>query len=266
MYDIYLRLPFQSSFHLHTDSDELVHSLSLRYGRYVGPSAEYECDFYVSATKHGDAFRLSSENSTVISNTPLLDIDRFMFDKTVYDSKVLALHGAAVEWNGGCHIFLAATTSGKTTLTSYLTSRGFGYLTDDCILIDREKLCVYPCSTPIQLRDGGTAVLRSYGALPDTLELLDEPPTLKRFVYTPQACADQSLPLKSIYFIKLTDGKCYVEDMSTTERMTELLRSPITPYAINAEHLRLMSRLAKIPCKRLYYNDMDFVKELIQNG
>ena len=66
----------------------------------------------------------------------MLELDEIIFDNTNYDRRIFALHGAAVEWKGKGYLFLAATASGKTTLASYLTSQGFGYITDDCILLD----------------------------------------------------------------------------------------------------------------------------------
>ena len=189
-----------------------------------------------------------------------------MFDNTVYDERILALHGAAVEYDGYCHLFLASTTSGKTTLTSYLTSNGFGYLTDDCILLDRSDYKIHPFTTPIQLREGGLAILNQCNSVPKDIRKLDEPPALTRYVYTHEGCVHRPVPLKNVYFIKLTEGENYLSDMSTTERMTELLKSPITPYGITKEYLCFISRLAKTNCQRLFYSDMNFVKDVITNG
>ena len=90
----------------------------------------------------------------------MLELDEIIFDNTNYDRRIFALHGAAVEWKGKGYLFLAATASGKTTLASYLTSQGFGYITDDCILLDRVDFQVYPCHTLLHLRDGGVDVLK----------------------------------------------------------------------------------------------------------
>lgn len=90
----------------------------------------------------------------------MLELDEIIFDNTNYDRRIFALHGAAVEWKGKGYLFLAATASGKTTLASYLTSQGFGYITDDCILLDCVDFQVYPCHTLLHLRDGGVDVLK----------------------------------------------------------------------------------------------------------
>lgn len=56
-------------------------------------------------------------------------------------------------WNCG------STGAGKTTLTAYLVSRGFRYITEDCILINYADELVNPCPLPLHLRDGGAKVL-----------------------------------------------------------------------------------------------------------
>ena len=52
--------------------------------------------------------------------------------------------------------------------------------------------------------------------------------------------------------------------MNTTEKITALLKSPITEYEIGGIYLSFISKLSAIPCKRLYYSNMDFVAEVIK--
>ena len=264
MKKIFFRLPFQSNFVIETDCDALIEKLFLQYGQYA-TLEECGCEHKFKIIKCGEEYTFASPADSFSTIAPISELDRYIFENNAYDPSVLALHGAAVEWGGECSLFLAATTSGKTTLCTYLTLQGFGFLTDDCILLDRKTLCVHPCAAPIQLRDGGVEVLRRYGVLPDGLTLLEEPPNLRRYVYTPSNAATAPIPLKNIFFIKRCDEN-RLRDMPTVERMTELMKAPITNYPINADYLRFLSRLAKVNCQRLYYRDMEYVKEVIQNG
>lgn len=199
------------------------------------------------------------------TNTPLLALDRYLFQNASYHNHLFALHGAAVEWNGKATLFLAATTSGKTTLTSYLTSCGCGYITDDCILLNRSSFMIEPFTSPMELRDGGVEVLRRYGALPSRLHRLEEEGAFRRWVYTPEVSAKEAVPLKQIFFLKRTEQENKLVAMNATERITSLMKAPITNYAITGEYLRFLARLAKIDCRILHYCDMNYVKELIQN-
>ncbi len=177
----------------------------------------------------------------------------------------LALHGAAIAHNSRAHLFLAPTTAGKTTLTSHLVARGFDYITDDCILLDWDNFTVYPNITPLHLREGSLNVLKRYDALPPSLEFIDDP-AYPRYTYTPANCITGPLPLGTIYFIIRTEDENRLEEMSGTEKMKALLKSPIQEYPLNSDYLRTIARLSRFPCYRLFYNDMDYVAEVIRNG
>lgn len=266
MTTVYLNLPLQTSFEICTDCDEIVDLIYLKFGSYADATPSSCTNQKISIRKGLDTYFFDTDNLSFTTNSPVTTIDKYSFENTVYDESILALHGAAVEYNGYCHLFLGATTSGKTTLTSYLTSNGFGYLTDDCILLDRSDFKIHPFSTPIHLREGGLEVLKRYNSAPKNIQKLEEPPALLRYLYTPDNCVHHPIPLKSIYFIRRTDDENRVADMPTTERITELLKSPITPYEITKEYLSFISRIAKSDCKRLFYSDMNFVKDVIING
>ncbi|MBO5968543.1 MAG: hypothetical protein J6S14_08615 [Clostridia bacterium] len=265
MKTLYLKFPFQSAFAITTNSQKLINCLSLRYGKYLTFASLSDCDFEITVTQSRSAYHLETDQNSLVTNQPLAEIDRYIFENNIYHTDFFALHGAAVEWKKRCHLFLASTTSGKTTLTGFLTAHGCGYLTDDCILLNRSNFKIHPFTTPIQLREGGLSVLQQYHVPLPKLQALEEPPSLHRWVYIPSYCIQQPIPLQTIFFLQRNEKENHLIPMSTTERITELMKSPITQYPITGEYLRFLTRLAKTPCFRLRYGDMNYVKELIQN-
>ncbi|MBQ9121531.1 MAG: hypothetical protein IJY12_04105 [Clostridia bacterium] len=263
MIKFYLTLPFRACYCIATDCEVLARELNFQYGRYL--LTEGKAERSLTVTREASRYRFASPDEEFSTDLPLQAIDRYLFEQADYDPHIFALHGAAVAWDGQCFLFPAATTGGKTTLTAYLTEQGFGYLTDDCILLDREDFRIHPCAEPLHLRDGGVEVLRRYGALPDGLQSLGEA-TRRRYVYTPKTAVTEALPLRCIYFIERTEDENRVVPMSMNERIAALMQSPITPYTVTGEYLRFLSRLARVDCYRLRYKDMDYVKELLQNG
>ena len=260
MITIELRRPFQDQITVKTDCRQFASQLAIQYGQYAR-QGNRAAD-YTALRRAGGYYTVTYGGQTYDTESPLMDIHRQLFEHASYDRSVLALHGAAVAWKGRAVALLAATGSGKTTLTSYLTANGYGYLTDDCVLIDRETLVVYPSVTPLHLREGGVEVLRACRALPEKLTPLDEP-AFRRYTYTPENCVTAPLPLAGICFIQRDTGNC-MERMETTDAVTALLKSPITPYPMTSDHLRLMIRLAGLGCRRLHYADMDDVAEVLR--
>lgn len=264
MFSIDILLPFQTSFSIKTDCSQLVNSLTVKYGKY---SHYRNCltDHTITVIKKDTVYDVSFFNDIFVTDAPLRKVEDIMYDNRKYDENIFAVHGGAVEFNNGAYLIVAATTSGKTTLTSYLTANGCGYITDDCILIDRNSFEVHPFNTPIHLRGGGYEVLKKLELAPEQFEFLDDV-SFRRYVYTPKDCVIQPIPLKKIFFIERTKNINNSQNMSTTERLTALLKSPIINYKLDANYLSFISKLAQIPCEKLYYYDMGFVFEVIKNG
>lgn len=259
-----LALPYQTSYSIKTDSIELAVFLRIKFGKYISES-EKEAEIDITVTQNTDGFAVVLDGEKKRTTQPMRILDQYLFDNNRYDESVLALHGAAVEYGGRAYLFLASSSSGKTTLCTYLLSLGFGFVAEDCILIDRSTFDIHPCTAPVHLRDGGLSVLREYNAAPQELFITGEEEA-RRYVFTPENCVSRVIPLGRIFFIERTASENAVLPMTTTEKLTELLHSPITLYPITGEYLKLMSRLAKENCVRLKYCDMAYAAEVIQNG
>lgn len=264
MFTLRIAFPKQTVFTVKTDCENLLNLLRLKYGHYVS-SLDYRDENTIIATKSGVKYKVLFNDERYYTEYCMKQIDDIMYEYGQYDDSVYAIHGGAVEYNGGAYLIIASTTSGKSTLTSYLTSSGCGYITDDCILLDRESFMVCPFTTPIHLREGGYNVLKGIGCAPENIVFLDDI-YIKRYVYTPPNLVNGSVPIKKIFFITRTENENCVLSMNATERMIELLKSPIKEYKLDAGHIGFISELAKTPCERLYYKDMNFVLEVIKNG
>lgn len=258
-----LKMPCQAEWIIETDCPEIVSKFEMKYGRYVSECKERRNADIKIFKDDGSNYAVTIEDRIIHTARPLFHLNRFLFDNPSYDDNVLALHGAAVQLAGKCYVFLGSTTIGKTTLTSYLIHCGCGYLTDDCVLLDRRSCTVHPFSMPLHLREGGVNVLEAYNALPKELGRLAEQDGICRYVYTPKNTVECAIPLGEIFFLERTETENSVLPMSATEKLTALLKSPITAYPITAEYLRFLSNLGKTYCKRLKYCDMNFVKEVI---
>ena len=266
MKTLYLTLPFQSVFSITTDCPELTQSLSVQYGAYLKLDIDRQIDFHISIIKTNNKYCFITHNGSHLTEHPIYDTHRFIFENNVYHPSVFALHGAALEWQGQGYLFLAPTTGGKTTLTAFLSEQGFGYLTDDCILLRRSDFYIHPNTTPLHLRAGGLEILKQYNITLSHKQPIKDNNCFRRWIYTPLHCIHTPTPLKSIYFIKRNNIENQCIPMNATEKIAELMKSPITQYPINKEYIQFISRLSKVDCFRLHYKDMKYVKELIQYG
>lgn len=259
-----INAPFQTKYFIETNCEKIILLLRLKYGKYAFGN-EYKSDNTILVKEEKNIFTIRYKTIDIKTQYPLQEIDRIIFENTVYDELIFAMHGAAVEWGGKAYLFLAATTGGKTTLASYLTSIGFGYITDDCVLVDRKSFQVYPYCSPIHLRDGGLEVLKKCNVKIPNLQHLDDP-AISRYVYTPNNCIKKSIPLSKIFFMSRTDNENRLVKLNSTEKITRLMKAPITDYKVNVEYIRFISQLALNDCYELYYNNMEYAAQVIYNG
>lgn len=265
MIQLYIHPPFQTICCIKTNCTDLAEKLQRMFGKYISCTTNRSVDFEIKIFRNNKAYELHFDTSLFLTDDPLQEIDRILFKCTKYHETVFALHGAAVEWSGKAYLFLAPTMSGKSTLTSYLASRGFGYITDDCILLDRTTFYVHPYTKPIFLRKRGFEVLQKYKAVPQGTHMIIDR-TVSRYIYTPLNSITEPLPLGKVYFIFRSDFENKLFDMNMVERITAFMKAPITEYEINGDYLRFLAHLAKRTCQGLIFHDLSYVGEMIQHS
>jgi len=269
--NLYIVRPFHRPIYKIVCADKvLLTSLRLQYGKYINDTKTQLFELFKTTSSEIYEIEIAPHDSQnyivrhggnyIITPYPLLELKNLCFEITTYDESVLALHGAAVEWNGTAYIFLAATGNGKTTLTSYLTSTGFGYITDDCVLLDREDFKVHAYNCPIHLREGGFDVLKQLNIAPN---ITGE--SMERFIYIPENLITNPLPLGGVFFIELSNTDNILSKPKSKEIVVELMRSPITKYKATSYYHKTLIRLAQMPCWKLVYKDMNFVADTIKS-
>ena len=145
MKTLYYAGPYQSIFKISTNCEWLIKTLCLKYGRYIYEVFQSQEPYYsISVIKNYESYLIITEKGSFATTKPLFYIDKYIFENNSFNNNIFAIHGAAVEYNDKAFLFIAPTTAGKTTLTGYLTSSGFGYVAEDCILIDRITYNVIP--------------------------------------------------------------------------------------------------------------------------
>ena len=200
------------------------------------------------------------------SANPLGQIQNFVYDHTTCRSPYFVFHGGAVTIGDDAYLFLASTTTGKTTLISYLTQLGYTYLNDDCFYLNMETLEVMPYSAPIHLRDGGLAYLKSVlpsEQQPQTVHIVT--PSASRHVYLPKNQTRSAVKPKQIFFLDRTDDPSIPDHLTvlpTYLTLHQLFISALIPYQMNKEYIHFFQKLVPL-CRRLTYHNASYVASLL---
>jgi len=263
-YSLYVKCPCQSCYNIITNCYFVVKHLSLKYGVYVffsKPCTDLDIINIEVISDDMDYFYIKTSDGFCKTKEPLRVLDSFMKKLNKYDSEYLFFHGGGVAYNDEAYLFLGATTSGKTTLVGYLANTDFKYITDDCIPINKKDLQVCPHCTPLMLRYNGKKILESRGVKTDAFPKIQFGDG-QRYTYTPEMLQKALVPIKKIFFIKLSCVE-KIKKMTKKEALLELLSSTLLEYDIDSDYLKIMMRLSAIPCFFVHYSDMDFLKKAI---
>ena len=116
---------------------EVIDFLAGAHLREAGPAMA--CPLKVE--RRGDAFHLEGQGPHAPAQIQMGMLEEILAQVLVYrlaesNADHLLLHAAALEFEGRAILLAAPAGCGKTTLTGWLTTQGFGFLTDELAAVD----------------------------------------------------------------------------------------------------------------------------------
>ncbi|OGI07961.1 MAG: hypothetical protein A2Y40_06515 [Candidatus Margulisbacteria bacterium GWF2_35_9] len=265
MLSIYLLKPCSYKYiKINTNCIEIHSMIGNLYGKYTYTDIQDDVScFEINVEKYNDdKYYVVYYDKKKQTNNPLQEIVNIIFENASINENIFALHSGCVYYNNHSYLFAASTSSGKTTLTAFLTLKGLNYATDDCTYIDMKNFDFYPYQVPIHLRAGGMQVLKEYDTEPPISTIINTP-TIQRFIFNPDNLSPDVMKLGYIFFIERTDEKNEVVDIPTSKALVLLMKNAATTYKVSSKYISFLSKLSS-KCKILRYSDMNFVLDYIK--
>lgn len=210
----------------------------------IRPRASGVIDVYLGETQH-------AQHPVSLANVMSYALDAAMRRCGLYQ-----LHGAGVvePEKGVGALIMGGSGSGKSTLTIQLAAQGWGYLTDDALLLNEDAGEVVEARGLRRTFAAGEDALAAF-ALPRLKEALGNivltDPSKRRLdpkVVFPNRYVESCVPHR-LFFASITgDAESRVTTLSASEAMTRLIKfNPWATYdaLVAREHLRILGRLAK---------------------
>ncbi|MDR4516420.1 MAG: HprK-related kinase A [Nitrosomonas sp.] len=183
---------------------------------------------------------------------------------------LLILHSAVVEKNNHVILLPAWPGSGKTTLCTVLSHRGYRLFSDEFGLMDPQENFFYPIPRLMPLKNESIAVIRSY--LPDAVIGKPIPNTQKGTVA--HVCPPKESLLQSkntakarlIIFPKwIAHSQTKIEIISDSEAFMLLASNAFNYEMLGATGFHAVARLINsCDCYKLVYSDLDDVTVALQ--
>ena len=264
MYRLIINLPCQNEFIIVTNIKNLYYILQLKYGKYVQHCPEGKtCSDIIEIYQPSEKYILKYNNKLSIVSSAIQALSQIISANKKLLPSCFALHGAALEKKGKAYLFIASSGTGKTTLTSYLLTKGLNYITDDCIIISKDTLLITPYSTPLQLRKGGYELLSKLNIELENVKKLEEHSITYRYSFFPTNYITQEIPIDKIFFINRSESKNELTELSSIEKNKLLIEASIVQISLNIETISFISQLSKIKAYKLTYNSLDYISEVL---
>jgi hypothetical protein len=151
----------------------------------------------------------------------------------LHQRKKIPFHGCAVVKNGKANVFMGDQGMGKSTIAGYLVAKGYGYLSDDVLLLQPtpEGWETLPCYPSMKLQKKWVD-RHGFSAQP----MSDIDPQMRKWQvdmkehYVTQPCAIKHItilrPAKRFKPIQLSPSEAYIELLKTTHTAKWLEGTP----------------------------------------
>lgn len=153
-----------SSIEIVTHTDETADMVEMLFKGVPGqgshpPHARLE----ISRDRDGD-YRLSRDEKQIYQGDSLAALANSLMDTSIYNladkcSSGMLFHAACLSWKGKGIIMPAQSGHGKTTLSAWLLSNGFDYLTDELVYMPLGSLQAMCFGRPLNVKYGSEAII-----------------------------------------------------------------------------------------------------------
>lgn len=267
------------NYNIKVNSKQLTYSLMQLYYPYVCLNDD------LSVNLKQNTYYYTEKNGS--PGDELQNIENIIYNTTYVEEGYFALHASAVCYGSNAFLLTGHTGSGKSTLTAWLCSNGFTYLSDDISIINISTLKVIPMKNMIMLREGGANVLISEGVDLSGCKIIDCG-NIQRYAYKPEKLPSscKSYDIGGVINIKRTDGSCgsgsgsgasgrygsgsgsgasnaMCSRKSREKAFLTVLNNAYVYKKAEKEYYSLIMKIADKGCYDLTYYQMDYVASVI---
>lgn len=247
------------NFIIQSDTPEHIDALRMLY--CCTESVSFKPCQRIVIQRASASFYVTYNGRSTLTEHPIQLVQKIIFENQKYAPYILPLHAGGIEAGGKAWLFLASTGTGKTTLITYLTSRGYTYINDDRIFINHNSLKCVAHVTPVHLRPESIPILENNDCY--IKGKLLEIETIQRIVYMPKTVVVEDMPIGGIYFITRCDNENSCTPLSGGEAVQRLMQNLLTSLDGSAS-LRCAVKLARY-CHELKFSRLSYVYDLLKD-
>ncbi len=254
-------------FSVKTNSLQIANTLTTVYSPFSAISGQYSDGFQISAMQKDNTIILQYGKTKIAC--PVFEVTQriinIIYELSKAEEGYTLLHAAAVAIKDKAFILAGKTQAGKSTLTAYLCSIGFEYITDDITIVDNKNCKIIPYRKRIMLRDGSRQLFKNNGiniSMDAPIKWGDE----LRYPFAPATRTNfSSFKLEGVFFIKWNKNKLKKTiDLPSGNAFIRLLSSGLFYAKSTPSHLEVIKNIISTGCYDLNYSSLNYVANLLK--
>ncbi|MBX3014047.1 MAG: hypothetical protein KF832_21180 [Caldilineaceae bacterium] len=201
----------------------------------------------------GHSFQLYQDQILLATSKDEATIAEYLLGLSCYQLATMSgggllLHAAAVALHNQSIIFVGASGTGKSTLTAWLLSKGFTYLTDELVFIANDTVNVATLPRPLNLKKASRSILHKLINYNDSQKVM----TTNSIDLVSPLLLQSKLPqylgqLKMIVFPKYqVEGNCRYKQLSTAQTGFRLMQQLLNARNLAQHGFSQVVQLAKM--------------------
>lgn len=221
----------------------------------------------ISQDRNG-CYRLSRDDKQIYEGDSLSALANSLMDTSIYNladkcSSGMLFHAACLSWKGRGVILPAQSGHGKTTLSAWLLSNGFDYLTDELVYMPLNTLQAMCFGRPLNVKYGSREIIDELlGDNRDDSSIIEGPVAM---LVPPQLVRADNQPVEPsvsmIFFPQFrADTEFSLEKLSPAQTGMSMMACLVNARNLPGDGFKATVDLArKVPAYSITYPDFDGV-------
>ena len=197
-------------------------------------------------------------------------LNKNLLNHTRCKPELFVFHGGVMTKDGKAYVFLANTKTGKSTLTMFLSQKGWTFINDDYVIISKNNKHVIPDSYPMHLRKGGLDYLKAEGIHLNNViyipYLYNKQEESGKYIVTLKPISYQELPINGIFMLNRDseyNGQQRIVKEPSNLMLKKLLTASLHTYSLQENTVLFVISLLEW-CYSVYYSEATDVISLLK--
>lgn len=260
MDSILLNIPYSvAQYKIVTNDKNLLDTIQVLFYKFCCNLHKHNSEIIEIYKQNNDLYEVAFKQKKLLVESAIQWLHNTIYQDVAFEKHIIPLHACGISIDGKAHVFAGVSKSGKSTLAMHLCSKGYKYISDDCILYDSISNQIYPFPKPIYMRaqclDYSSDEIDYLGNIRDSV--------YHRYIYIPKTIENNAIKLEKLYFVQYGNLNSCTK-MPKPELAPKLFFSLYKPIHLDLNMIRAIDMIAQKYDYSICYTDFNYLDSVLE--